>query len=180
MVAAPPRGTVQASTLGGSKSLRVAEYSLLSPMRDFHGDCPGHCRLFFGFARDLIDSKARLRAPAECRTSLVIGVQQIRGVRSTEPMSRGGNDPAAVERLKAVPPSIRSAYSGCRDQRLPFNERLWHRTARLSRRRSRRRNTGHWGCRCCLRPRRGSSRGRQPRVRPCRSGSSHATFRCSG
>ena len=27
-----------------------------------------------------------------------IGVQQIRGVRSTEPMSRGGNDPAAVER----------------------------------------------------------------------------------
>src|SRR5262245_59384372 len=25
----------------------------------------------------------------------------------------------------AVPHSIRSAYSGCRDQRLPFNERLW-------------------------------------------------------
>ena len=34
----------------------------------------------------------------------------------------------------AVPHSIRSAYSGCRDQRLPFNERLWHRTARLPRR----------------------------------------------
>jgi hypothetical protein len=34
----------------------------------------------------------------------------------------------------AVPDSIRSAYSGCRDQRLPFNERLWHRTARHSRR----------------------------------------------
>ena len=84
---------------GRSAALRVAEYSLLSPMRDFHGDRPGHCRLFFGFARDLIDSKARLRAPAECRTSLVIGVQQIRGVRSTEPMSRGGNAPAAVGRL---------------------------------------------------------------------------------
>jgi hypothetical protein len=26
-------------------------------MRDFHGDCPDHCRLFFGFARDLIDRK---------------------------------------------------------------------------------------------------------------------------
>src|SRR5262245_9806169 len=71
-------------------------------MRDFHGDCPGHCRLFFGFARDLIDSKARLRAPAECRTSLVIGVQQIRGVRSTEPMSRGGNAPAPVETYMSV------------------------------------------------------------------------------
>ena len=66
-------------------------------MRDFHGDCPGHCRLFFGFARDLIDRKHVY--VLQQNVGLVIGVQQIRGVRSTEPMSRGGNDPAAVERL---------------------------------------------------------------------------------
>src|SRR5438876_4652523 len=34
---------------------------------------------------------------------LVIGVQQIRGVRSTEPISRGGNDLAAVEQLRRFP-----------------------------------------------------------------------------
>jgi hypothetical protein len=67
-------------------------------MRDFHGDCPGHCRLFFSFARDLIDRKHVY--VLQQNVGLVIGVQQIRGVRSTEPMSRGGNDPAAVERLK--------------------------------------------------------------------------------
>jgi hypothetical protein len=129
MVAAPPWGTVQASTLGGSIVTARHRYSLLSPMRDFHGDCPGYCRLFFGFA---IDRKHVY--VLQQNVGLVIGVQQIRGVRSTQPLSRGGNDPAAVERLKAVPHSIRSAYSGCRDQRLPFNERLWHRTARLPRR----------------------------------------------
>jgi hypothetical protein len=68
-------------------------------MRDFHGDCPGHCRLFFGFA---IDRKHVY--VLQQNVGLVIGVQQIRGVRSTEPMYRGGNDPAAVERLKAGSP----------------------------------------------------------------------------
>jgi len=58
-------------------------------------------------------SQARLTCFSS-NVGLVIGVQQIRGVRSTQPMSRAGNDPAAVERLKAVPHSISSAYSGCR------------------------------------------------------------------
>ena len=79
-------------------------------MRDFHGDCPGHCRLFFGFA---IDRKHVY--VLQQNVGLVIGVQQIRGVRSTQPMSRGGNDPAAVERLKArfpTPSGRRTAVAG--------------------------------------------------------------------
>ena len=84
---------------GCGKKRAIHDYSLLSPMRDFHGDCPDHCRLFFGFARGLIDRKHLY--VLQQNVGLAIGVQQIRGVRSTEPMSRGGNDPAAaVERLK--------------------------------------------------------------------------------
>ena len=98
MVAAPPWGTVQASTLGGSIVTARHRYSLLSPMRDFHGDCPGHCRLFFGFA---IDRKHVY--VLQHNVGLVIGAQQIRGVRSTEPMSAAGMTPPRLNDLRRFP-----------------------------------------------------------------------------
>ena len=64
-------------------------------MRDFHGDCPDHCRLFFGFARDLIDRKHLY--VLQQNVGLAIGVQQIRGIRSTEPMSAAGMTPPPRE-----------------------------------------------------------------------------------
>ena len=80
---------------GCGKKRAIHDYSLLSPMRDFHGDCPDHCRLFFGFARDLIDRKHLY--VLQQNVGLAIGVQQIRGIRSTEPMSAAGMTPPPRE-----------------------------------------------------------------------------------
>ena len=95
---------------GGGKKRAIHDYSLLSPIRDFHGDCPDHCLLFFGFARDLIDRKHLY--VLQQNVGLAIGVQQIRGIRSTEPMSAAGMTP---------PPRLNglnvSWDSGCRTNR---------------------------------------------------------------
>jgi hypothetical protein len=124
-------GTVQAPTLGAS--LRVAEYSLLSPIRDFRGDSPDHCRLFFRFARNLIDRKHLY--VLQQNIGLAIGVQQIRGIRSTEPMSAAGMTPPL--RLNGLTALSFFRALLCRLRRFPSllrDERLWHRTARLPRR----------------------------------------------